>query len=277
MLTVLTIEDKTEGTCKSLRTLLTVNSLSAEEKNVGSVKIRHLRYINRNGRIKWHSIGRKAKEGRKRLLYSGREEIPTDTGIEVFEPTELRSRLCANMGIEVLRIMGDVPRSLRVGVYDPEGDSADMTEQLLRYTDNLVVATKSTEVYRTWAQRLLDDYGAVLCISRRPSVLSTCGLIIAPCIVDTGFTPMTDAVVLTCGVPRVVLPCSVYYKYSFELPVELMELCAEGIDRDHLAGGLYSLCGIYGVGSVVPLVCSSDSDARTTLSLSKYLREHFST
>ncbi|MBQ2944541.1 MAG: hypothetical protein IJD93_07635 [Ruminococcus sp.] len=271
MLTILTIEDKLrEGAGERLYSVLAPNSLNAH--SIGEkLQIRHIKYINRNGRINWKKISSKAGKGKAQLLYSGSHPVPEESDIRLFEPLALRQRLCSNMALSVLEMLKEKSNTFRTGLYDPEGEFSDLPEHLLKFTDNLIVVTKNYKVYRQQAQRLLDERGAVLCVSPQTQLLSTCGLIVSPCVLDTGFTPMAKAVVLTCHKPRVPLACRVYYKYSFRLEPELEKLKPEALCAEIFAGALYSLCGFYPLGSVIPFVCTSDTDTQTTLSLRRYL------
>lgn len=277
MLTILTIEDKLyKGPGEKLYSFFVPNSLRCHTIDERA-RIRHIEYINRNGRINWKKISKKAGQGRKNLLYSSSAPVPCDSDITLFEPLPLRQRLCTNMALSVLELMQQVPKGLRTGLYDPYGEFCELTEHLLRFTDNLIVITNNSKVYREQAQRLLCETGAVLCVYSKAEMLSTCGLIISPCVLDASFTPLSRAVILTCHKPLNSLSCRVYYKYSFCLSPELERLRPEGLCTEVFAGALYSLCGAYALGSVVPLVCTSDTDTQTTLSLRRYLCDCFTT
>ncbi len=277
MLTVLTIDDRTyKGKLTKLFSAVSWNSLKVQVCQE-PVKITHLEYINRRGKINWNKIGKYSREDRGGLLYSGKLPLPDNAGIKLFEPVELRQRLCSNMALSALEIMKDVPKKLRVGLYDPEGEFADLPEHFLKFTDNLIVVTKNYRVYSEQADRLLFEKGAVLSVSPHVSLLSTCGLIVSPSPLDISFTPMSSAVVLTCHKPSVSLACRVYYKYSFRLENSLEKLKPQDLDTEVFAGGLYSLCGMYALGSLIPLVCTGDTDTQTALSLRRYLACSFST
>ncbi|MBQ8000429.1 MAG: hypothetical protein IJ298_04340 [Ruminococcus sp.] len=277
MLTVLTIDDRTYGgdllsaLARTLPDRLRVHNLSTP------VPVRHLEYIHRRGSINWRRISKAAGDYTGQLLYSGSIPVPQDAGITLFEPLELRQRLCGNMALSVLEMMQEVPKSLRIGLYDPKGEYSDLPEHLLKFTDNLIVVTKNYSVYREQAERLLSEYGAVLCVSPHTALLSTCGFIVSPCCVDKGFTPLSQAVVISGAKPALPLACRVYYRYSFQLEPAFERLKPEGTDTEVFAAGLYSLCGVYSLGSVVPLVCSGDTDTQTTLSLRRYLIDCFGT
>ena len=203
--------------------------------------------------------------------------VGEDAGFVPFEPFGLRQRLCSNMAIEVLGIMEEVPCRLRIGIYDPAGDFTDLAPFLLRYTDNLCVVTKNHRIYSDLSRTLINETGAVLRVSRSVSALANCGLIISPAVIGERFTPLSSAVVLTSCRPKVHLPCSVYFKYSLRLPKAFQSLCPDGVDSEVFCGALYSLCGIYRLGSLVPFVCTNSENSQTTLSLRNFLWEQFGT
>ena len=275
MFTVLTVEDrrKAAGIGKVLSSL-SGNSLYLSRGEQG---ISYLRLVRRCEKINWRRIGRAANKIGGKVVYTGGASVGEDAGFVPFEPYDLRQRLCSNMAIELLSIMEDVPRRLRVGIYDPAGDFTDLPGFLLRYTDNLCVVTKNCGIYSTLAQTIIDETGAVLRVSRSVSALSDCGLIISPVVIRERFTPLSSAVVLTSCKPKIYLPCSVYYRYSLRLPKEAARLCPEDVDSEVFGGALYSLCGIYSLGSIVPFVCMNGENSQTTLSLRKFLREQFGT
>ncbi len=271
MLTTLTIDNRSyKGLFGKIYSAVLWDSLKVQVHKE-PIEIRHLRYISRRKKINWKKISKYTREGRRGILYSGKLPVPDDAGIKLFEPIELRQRLCGNMALSVLELMKEVPKKLRVGLYDPEGDFSDLPEHFLKFTDNVIVVTKNYKVYSQQADRLLFEQGAVLSVSPHTSLLSTCNLIVSPSMLETSFTPMTKAVVLTCHKPSVPLACRVYYKYSFCLDEQLEQLKPEGLDTETFAGGLYSLCGMYSLGSLIPLVCTGDVDTQTALSLRRYL------
>ena len=152
-----------------------------------------------------------------------------------------------------------------------------MAQSILQFTDNLIVVTENFPLYRDVAEGIMDESGAVLCVSSDVKSLCSCGLIISPDAVDFSFTPATGTVLLSGERPMVSVSCFVFYRYCFSLPGELAECKPRGISTELFAAGLYSLCGIYELGSLVPLVCSGDSLSHTTLSLRRYLRDCFGT
>ena len=278
MFTVLRIDERqNEGLfCRILRRF-PINSLRLSHNFSGNINIYSLDYISRNGKVNFKRIERILRKIGTQVVYCSKREIPENVDIKPFVPLELRQRLCSNMAIEVLSIMKEMPRNLRVGIYDPSGDFADLAPFILKYTDNLCVFTRNLKLYGGVSENLLHEMGALLRYSRNVSLLSDCSFIISPCTIKDRFTPKAQAVILTSAKPKVYLPCAVYYKYSFRLPREWQHLCAEDVDSEAFGGALYSLCGVYQIGSLVPFVCANSENSHTTLSLKKYLEEQFGT
>lgn len=271
MLTVLSVKKK-----KSPRKIM-CNSLKVRLGGDNDIRIRYLEYTCRNGRVNWRKIAKKAEDSRACIVCAEKAEPDKDSGVAFFEPLELRQRLCANMALEVLEIMKDVPKGLRVGLYDPRGEFSDLCEHLLRFTADFTVVTHNKDLYIRHSRVLLEEQGVVLCVCTKISALSRCGLIIAPTVISEAFSPMTKAVVLTLRRPAVSLGCRVYYRYSLSLPKEFEQFRPQDIPAEIFGGALYSLCSVYEVGSCVPYVCAGDTDTQTTLSLRKYFRECFGT
>lgn len=278
MITVLTIEKREpSGTVGKILSRISLNSLKATHSSTAGVDARYLKYICRRKKVNWRRISREAGNDRENLVYSGKVEIDPLSGITPFEPYELRQRLCGNMALEVLEIMKEIPKNLRIGIYDPKGDFSDLCECVLKFTSNFTVVTHNKALYTEQAQRILEERGAVLCVCSKVSALCSCGLIIAPVHVTESFMPMTKAVMLTCAKPAVPIRCRVYYRYSFSLPKELESLRPESLQTEIFGAALYSLGGIYDIGSCVPFVCTGQTDTQTTLSLQKYFSECFGT
>lgn len=275
MLTVLSVQKKIWGVDFLRR--FAPNSLKLQVKRVGNAEVCFLEYICRNGRINTGRISKKAKEGRNNLVYSGKDDITADGTISIFDPFELRKRLCSNMALEVLEIMEEIPPDLSIGLYDPRGEYSDLCLHILRHTSNFTVVSRNKSLYTEQAKVLLEEQGIVLRVCSKVSALSRCGLIIAPETIREPFVPMSKTVVLTSSKPSVSLPCRVYSKYSFSLPKELEALRPEGVSAEDFGGALYSLCGFYAIGSCVPFVCLGETDTQTTVSLRKYLSSCFGT
>jgi len=238
MLTFLSVEKPEKKSFLSLR-----NKISVEIKSADGLDIKHIKYMHRHGKIRYDKIKKLSGEETKRLLTKEDLILPESSGLRRFYCDELKSRLCLNMAIEVLKSVKSTSDKIRVAVYDPEGRIADGVGVLLRFTDNLTVVTRMTGIYGAEAQRIMDESGAVLSVSRRMKSMSDAKLIVAPAKLKTQLPVGKDAVILTVASPAISQRCAVYYKYYFALSEELIKLLPEGFDAEYLASALYTFCG----------------------------------
>lgn len=249
---------------------LPCNRLRVKKVNVGDVSVKTVAYETRNGRVGMSRLKRACKGDFGNLIYVGDRPIDSKS-LGVFYPFEYYGRLCGNLGITCLQIMGKNGYPLRVGLYDPKGDFADYTELIATHSREAVVVTENTHVYRDESRRLLWEMGTPLSVCKKADSLKDCDLIIAPAPLKSPVALRRDSVLLTVSKPIFDTGAKVYYKYAVKLPEPYSELSEFTEDTALVAGGLYSLCRIHSLGSVVPLLCSGDSDTQTYLSLCKSL------
>ncbi len=275
MLTILTVEDRENSLWRKCPiTILPVNSLKVRKGSIMNVPVRHLRYICRNGRISGKRIARRAKEGRGNLLNFSRVEVLSPQ-ITMFSPALYRGRMSINMAVACLQAMSSTARHIKVGLYDRSGDYAPVCEAFLELVGKFTVVTDNTKLYEAEVRRLMWERGAAPFVSRRINSLSSCSLIIAPSAVDRAFSPKREAVLLTSSPPVVEIPCRVYSRYTVKLPEIEREWDEYITDGELMAAGLYTLAGLYNLGSLVPLMCHSERDSQTYVSLGRHLEEHF--
>ncbi len=266
MLTFLSIEKP-----EKKRFLPLGNKISVELRSVDGVDIKHIRYIHRHGKIRYDRIRKFSGEEAGRLLTKEDLVFPQDSGLRRFYCDELRSRLCLNMAIAVLESLKKSSDNIKVAVYDPEARVADGIGAILRYTDKLTAVTRMTGIYSAESERIMEESGAVLSVSRCMKSIGDAKLIVCPQKLKTQLPLGKDAVILTVSRPAVSQKCTVYYKYYFSLSEELISLLPEGFDAEYLASALYTLTGRYDLGSIIPQATKGDGTVHTLVSLSKYL------
>lgn len=266
MLTFLTVEK-----AEAKRLLPIKKKISVELKSAEGLDVKHIRYIQRRGKIRWDKIRKLSGTEAERLLTKEELDIPEISGLRRFYCDELKARLCLNMAIEVLKSLKAFSEKIKVAVFDTEGRIADSVGAMLRFTDSLTVVTRMTGLYTAEAERLMNESGAVLSVSRRMKSLADAKLIVAPQKLETQLPLDKQAVILTVSHPAVPQRCGVYYKYYFNLSEELIKLIPEGFDAEYLASALYTLYGRYDLGSIVPQATKGEGTAHTLVSLSKYL------
>ena len=219
----------------------------------------------------WRRIRKLCGEESENVLCGERLELPRDVNITRFAGDELRSRLSLNMAIEILKLCSETGKAVEVSVYDPDGRIADGVYAMLKFTDTVNVVTNRTELYSAEAERIMAEQGAVLRVSRRMKSLSSSHLIVAPLALRTQLPCEKTAVILSTLPPLVSQKCALYYKYYFESGEEFKKFTSEGFDAEYLASALYSLCGRFDLGSLVPQATKGVGVSHTLISLVKYL------
>ena len=265
MLTFLTI-DKAESLLFPIR-----SRISAETKILGGIEIKHIKCIHRRGKIPYGKIRKLSGNESDRLLTKEDLILPEKSGLRRFYCSELASRLCLNTAIEILKDLGSLSDNIRTAVYDPDGRIADGAGALLKFTNSLTVVTRMTGLYSAEAERIMNESGAFLNVSKGMKSLEKAKLIVAPHKLKTRLPVSRDAVILTVEPPAVSQKCGVYFKYYFNLPEELKELCTDGFESSYIASALYTLLGRFDLGSAVPQAIKGDVAAHTLVSLNKYL------
>ncbi len=266
MLTFLSVENPERKRFFSLK-----NKISLELKSAEGIDVKHVKYIHRRGKIRYDKIRKLCGEEAGRLLTKEDLDLPEGSDLRRFYCDELKVRLCLNMAIEVLKDLKAFSEKISVAIYDPDGKIADGAGALLRYTRSLTAVSRMTGMYSAEAERVMEECGAVLNVSRRMKSLAEAKLIIAPVKLQSLLPVEKSAVILTVAPPSVSQRCPVYYKYYFNLSEELIKLLPEGFDAEYLASALYTLCGRYDLGSTVPQAVKGEGTAHTLVSLSKYL------
>lgn len=266
MLTFLTVEKADKKGIFPIK-----NKISVELKSGGGVEVKHIKYIHKRGKVRWDKIAKLCAGESQRLLTKEDLTLPDNYPLRRFYCDELKARLCLNMAIEVLKNLKNHADKIKVAVYDPDGKIADGVGAMLKFTQNLTVVTRMIGLYNAEAERIMNESGAVLSVSRRMKSLADANLVVAPQKLITQLPLEKQAVVLTTSAPAVSQRCGVYYKYYFSLPEELVTLLPEGFYAEYFASALYTLCGRYDLGSIVPQAIKGEGSLHTTVSLSKYL------
>ena len=247
------------------------NRISADVKTSGGLSVKHIKCLCRGKKVPWNRIGNMSGNEADRLLISEDVELPRDGVVRRFASDELKSRLCLNMATELLKLLAESGTQVKVAVYDPEARIVDGVGVLLRFTDKLTVVTKMTDIYSAEAQRLMEECGAVLNVSRRMKALTEAKLIVAPLMLKSLLPSTADGLILTSCRPAVSQRSAVYYKYYFDLGEQLKSLIPQGFDAQYFASALYTLCSRFELGSIIPQAAKGDGCDHTVVSMSKYL------
>ncbi len=269
MLTALIIKnDKPQKRFKRLINLIRGDSVITEIKSSGSVVLRLVTYVGRNGRINSDRVS--AVLGESSQILCTRDTLLPE-GFERFENEEFKSRMSINLGAFLLKKLRKTCPDLTVGYYDPEAVWRDDTDALSRYNDNLTVITDNDVMYDEVCERIQNDSGAVVSVTRNRERLGDCGLVIAPSVVRKPLPLRDDAVVLTAAKPEERLPCLCFYDYDFRMPNSFANLKPPCFSAEYFSGALYSLACQYELGSIVPTLCSDSAGSHTPASLLEHI------
>lgn len=235
----------------------------------GGIAINQLTYYSRSGKIKPNKLYRAA--GDEEIILAD-ENIILPEGITRFSSNKFSERLCVNMALGALRKMKN-PADLRLGIFDPEAHSPDLLFEALKLCRNPVAVTFDTLPYDRIRRIALSELGASAVITRRTSELMNCDLIIAPTKICAYIPIKKNAILLTAGKPYVILPGKVYHSYAVTLPEVFEKLNPEGLSAEYFGSALYSLCGFYQLGSLVPLSCYGETGGQTVKSLAERVND----
>lgn len=241
------------------------DSVHVELREADGVKLKCVVYTNRGCKVNFDKIDKIVGAQRNRLLCSGDTPLPKEKGYRRFLSSQFRQRLCTNLGISLLSGLENT--KLKVGLIDEDASFTPLVKYLLKYTDNLVVASNQGEVYSEVSKNLLNEIGAPIRLTRSVNSLYDCDLVIAPNRVPVGVSFKDSAVLLTTEKPSGYICSTVIYDYGVELSEKLLKIKPEGISDTYFASALYTLAHMYKLGAKVPSLCISENKVHTLSSL----------
>lgn len=238
-------------------------------KQAGGISIRCVKYTAYSDKINYLRLDKIIGAQRNRILCNENVVLPKELGYKRFEDNGYKERLCTNLAVSLLKTYKE--NHLSVGIIDTEAHFSTLSEEVLRYTDDVIVATKRYDIYKGVSQQVIEENGAVMRISKSYSSLKNCDLIIAPQWVDDLFVEKDNTIILTTQKPNKKVGGVVIYDYIVKLPKMLADLCPEGISETYFGSALYSCLGVYELGSLIPRLCISDNVVHTPFSLKTLL------
>ena len=239
-------------------------------KKARGVSLKHITYTSYSGKIKLQYIDHLIGVQRNRLVCVENLAFPQNSGYRRFSAPDFSCRLCTNMALSALKDC-EQSENLCVGIYDPEGYSADVIFEVLKYCSDVRIITDNSELYRPELERAMEEFGATAILTENRSEIDNCNFIIAPTQICEVLPIKIDSVVLTVGCPKEKVSGLVYHKYYLRVPKGFDLLKPAELDDEYFCSALYSLAAQYELGSVVPTLCSSYSSSQTLKSLCAYL------
>ncbi|MBQ7218276.1 MAG: hypothetical protein IJS27_02125 [Ruminococcus sp.] len=270
MITAFHIMDNTRTGVGALLSLFRRNRIRVEHRYCDAVAVTSIVYELHRGKVTWASVDRFAGDQRAALLCREGISLPSDRGYRRFVSDELRIRLCENAA---LYLLNNCTYPVRVALIDDSGDHAGLCRYLAESTDRVTVVTGKTRLYLDEADRLLQEKGAVISVTKGISALKNADLIIAPARLEGDLHCADNAVILSAAEPTVAQNAPVIHDYSFDLPRKFSELKPDYLDDMYFASALYTLAGAHELGSSVFRRCTDGRTIHTRKSLTEQLKK----
>ncbi len=271
MITSLSIKlpEKPKG-IKKLFYFLKNDKVEVEIKKARGVSVKHLTYTSYSGKIRIDKIDSIIGAQRNHLLCSPTLKFPENSGYRRFSSNAFSQRLCTNMALSAIESCVR-PETLKIGLYDPDGDSHDILFHILKHCSDVKVVTNDFNSYQYELERAMDELGASAVVTQNISELCDRLFVIAPCVIEEKLPLKQETLVLTTGCPKVPSSGLVYYKYHLRMPNRFDLLKPKDFDEEYFCSALYTLASQYELGSIVPLLCCNYSSSQTVKSLCAYL------
>lgn len=271
MITTLSVKfpEKSKG-IKKLINKLRSDKVYSEIKKSRGVSVKQVTYISFSGKIRLDKLDATVGAQRNHLLCSAKLVFPENCGYRRFFSGAFLQRLCTNMALAAVKNCIK-PEMLKIGIYDPDGDSHDILLQILKYCSDVAVVTNDFSSYNYELEKAMNELGATAVVTKCQSELADRNFVIAPASISETLPIKHDALVLTVKSPSEHINGLVYYKYHIRMPdgFDIIKPCE--MEGTYFCSALYTLGGQYELGSLVPVLCQNYSSSQTVSSLCTYL------
>lgn len=269
LFTLLSFEENDKKDRKSFPISFGKGSVVEAYGEEGGITAKKITCRVKNGRINREKLLKKLN-GEKLVVCSRERKNLLPAGVRCFSDRKLRERLCGNFAVAAAKRMSRENPNVKIGLFDPDGENSDLPSFLADCTRNLTVVTYAPEIYLPCAETLLEEKGAVFSLSSNISDLEACSFIIALEPIREKIYPDENCVIISSDMPSVPLQCQCFWDYSVDIPEQYKKLRPKDIPEITFCGALYELCGVYELGSQIPLVCRNNTTAHTAASLGAY-------
>ena len=268
MITALNIEEKkSRGVLSFLR--LKTNKIRVEHLYCDKAAIKCITYEKYRKTVDWNAIDRFVKSQRNHLLCPADLEL-SEKGYRRFESFELSKRMCENAALYLLSEAKD--KDLTVSLIDPSGEYVPIPRDLFDFCGRVTVVTDCEDLYLDEAARLLEEKGAVLCVSKSRDALLDADIIIAPDRIEEPLPVRPQAILFTSQSPLVEIGCCVIYKYFFDLPQKYESIRPVFLEPMYFAEAMYTLANAHELSDSVFRYCSDGVTVHTRKSLTEFLK-----
>lgn len=272
MLTVLTIKDYSDK--RSRFSVFRRDKTNLEVVEYNGIQLVHIIYYKYGKKVNWSKISELAGNERNNILCNANIIIPKDCEIKRYSTNSLKERIAENTAIEVIKRCSEDFNSLKIGLYDPDGENTELVSTLIKYTDNITVVTNATEDYYQVYKQIITNTGAVLVLKRNSSALKNSNIIIAPKKIKEQLPLSDNTVVFTATKPAVCHNGRVFYSYVVALNESYKEIKPHSLSDEYFAQALYDKGRQHRLGTVLPILCISDGMNSTIDEISKYIIQH---
>lgn len=269
MITALNIEEYPRKGIAGALNLIRHNRIRVEHLYCDRAALKSVTYEHYRGKIGWGSIDRFVKAQRNRVLCPEELRLPSGLGYKRYESRELNRRMCENAALYLLRSCSG--RSVKAVLLDSSGDSVGICEYMAEYVNPVCVVTEAVELYIAEAERLLNEKGAALRVSKSRGCLSGADLIISAERIETHLDCPDGAVILSPYKPSAESGVSAIYDYCFELPQKYRDIKPSYLGDMYFASALYSLAGARELGAELFSRCGDGTVLHTRMSLPELL------
>lgn len=266
LFTLLSFEEKEK---KSFPFSFGKGSVAETYTESGGITAKKITCVIKNGRINREKLLKKL-DGEKLVVCDRERKSLLPAGVRCFSDRKLRERLCGNFAVAAAQRMSRENTNVKIGLFDPDGENSDLPAFLLDCTRNLTVVTYAPEIYSPCADMMLEEKGAVFSLSSNIGDLENCDFVIALEPIREKIYPKGNCVIISSDKPSVPLQCQCYWDYSVDVPEQYKRLRPKDVPEITFCGALFELCGVYELGSQIPLVCRNSTTAHTAASMGTY-------
>lgn len=275
MLTALTIIDYSKG--KKKYNLFKRDKTHLEVIQYNNIQLVHITYYKYKDKIKWSKIRELVGNEGKYILCSKDILFPPNSGLKRYKTNLLKERIVENTALEIIKRCKNSAENIEVGLYDPDGKKSHIIKDLLKYVGKLTIVTNATEDYYEVYKKIICDTGAVIVLKKNVTALKGCNIVIAPQKIKESLPVNDNTVVLTSEQPAVCQTGIVYSSYIVALSESYKKIKPHSLSDEYFAQALYDKGRQYRLGSVLPILCISNSGNATIDGISSFIDQHINT
>ena len=275
MLTVLKItNEKSCGISRRLLSILKPYQIKTEIRKCGDVEINYIDYILRRGNIKYDKLYNCCIGKRKTILCDKKISLE-GSRLKRFTGINFKKIMLDNFICDILKKADIEPTKIKISYYDPNAENPALAEDLLSYCTDLTVVSDMPRFYENESERIAEKCGAIFTVSNDISALCQCDILIAPTIIKKALPTVSSNIIFTVCPPSAPVAGNIITDYYCELPRKYIPFVDDTLDGMYLLAGLYSLCGINSLASLIPHSCGGSGIKYTTDEIVRIIKNKY--